>query len=163
MLFKPLDKKGRSKISDTSLILLSCINHINWKILVLDTMFTFEDYERFNKARKLNYHSDERFSKDLYNGHMVFVSKFMHWADFNVLSSQLQNRLKKNKMALKTWNYTIWGTIQRQVLEQIARTHLMSKLRQTGFRTPYIFLIPAFPLMPFCIRLSLSLTVCVSL
>ena len=35
--------------------------------------------------------TDERFFKALYNGLMVFVSKFMHWADFNVLSSQLQN------------------------------------------------------------------------
>ena len=41
-------------------------------------------------------------------------------------------RLKWNKIALRSWNYTTWRTIQRRVREQIARTR-MSELRQTCF------------------------------
>ena len=41
--------------------------------------------------------------------------------------------LNKNKIASGTWNYSIRKTIQRWVLEQIARTHLMSELCRTCF------------------------------
>ena len=54
-------------------------------------MFSIKDCERTNKARELSYHSDERFFKDLSNGHVVFVFKFMNLAGINVFYSQLPN------------------------------------------------------------------------
>ena len=37
-----------------------------------------------------------------------------------------------NQEALRTWNHTTIETIWRQGREQIARTHVMSELRQTS-------------------------------
>ena len=51
--------------------------------------------------------------------------------------------LLRNKIALTTWNYTTWTTIQRPVREPIARTRLMSELRQTfsSLRAPLVILL----------------------
>ena len=50
---------------------------------------------------------------------------------------------KWKKIALSSWNYTTWRTIKKQVREEIARTHLMSLLRQTcskrGFVRPSVW------------------------
>ena len=53
-------------------------HHMYRKYLVFDTMFSIKDSERTNKARELSYHSDERFFKDLSDGHIVFVFKLMY-------------------------------------------------------------------------------------
>ena len=39
-------------------------------------LFSFEDFERTNKARKPSYHLVERFFKDLSNGHIVLELGF---------------------------------------------------------------------------------------
>ena len=70
------------------------------------------------------------------------VGSSVRWSVSHTRVELLRNRisgLNSNKIASRSWNYAIRKTIQRQVLKQIAWTHLMSELCQTCFSFSFSF------------------------